>query len=86
MTGTLVVFDINPTTAWQTPPALDATDKTVAGGSGVENFDNVIINDLAGADLCTEKWVLSATAIACVEITANIARPFKTKDAFNLPS
>lgn len=73
--NTVKGFDISPPSAFTKG---DTVMDTAQGG--VENIVPVQATD---ADLCTEKWYLSETAIACVEISGDLTRKRNTGDVIS---
>ena len=76
-----VCFDIHPGSAY----AYGSSAADAADGTGVENI--AIVDNGVGeaqepkvADICTEKWRLSPTAITCVEMQAKVKRGRNTGD------
>lgn len=59
-----VCFDIHPGSAY----AYGTAAADAADGVGVENIELDASNVAETADICTEKWYVSTTAIACVEM------------------
>ena len=71
-----VCFDIHPGSAYAYGTA--AADQ--ADGIGVENIELDATNVADTTDICTEKWYLSPTAIACVEMQVKLKRKRNTGD------
>ena len=62
-----VIYDIHPTATWDsTPAALDA------------QADDNVTPTTTDTQMCTEVWRLSATSIACVEMTGSVTKPFSS--------
>lgn len=66
-------FDIHPGSSYAASNAVEDVGK-----GGTE--DITAVETVASDDICTEKWYLSATAIACVEMEANLTRKRNTAD------
>ena len=71
-------FDIHPGNA--NSGGTDTEDMTLTAVGGSNDID--IVGD-AATDLCTEKWYLSPTAIACVEMKGSLKRKRNTGDVLD---
>ena len=74
-------FDIAPATAGSGGKGSEDVFKRAADSSG--SNDRTFVGDAAAAqlvDLCTEKWYLSPTAVACVEMAGSLIRKRNTGD------
>ncbi len=75
-------FDIHPATAASSGKGSEDKFLRVSDPTGGSN-DISFVGDAAAAqavDLCTEKWYLSPTAIACVEMAGSLTRKRNTGD------
>ena len=71
-----VCFDIHPGSAYAY--GSSAADKSDSAGA-----ENITLDTSMPAedwDICTEKWKISDTAIACVEMQVKVNRPRNTGD------
>ena len=71
-----VCFDIHPGSAYAY--GSSAADKSDA--AGVENITLDAAYTPESTDICEEKWMISATAIACVEMKVKLTRLRNTGD------
>lgn len=65
--GTTIGYDIKPTANYDSP--VTVIDSTLD------------VTTVATSQICTELWKLTATSIACVEMTGSAQRKFDTGDA-----
>jgi len=71
-----VCFDIHPGSAY----AYGSSAADMSDASGVENIDLHADNVAETTDICTEKWQISPTAVACVEMKVKLSRKRNTGD------
>lgn len=71
-----VCFDIHPGSAY----AYGSSAADAADGTGVENIEIDSSITPKTTDICTEKWRLSPTSIACVEMEVKVKRKRNTGD------
>lgn len=69
-------FDIHPGSAYAF--GTSAADRTDSLGAENINLDSSYVAE--STDICTEKWYLSPTAIACVEMQVKVNRKRNTGD------
>lgn len=70
-------FDIMPGSAYQKGSTVEDIAINAAGSNDID------IVTSPWTDLCTEKWYLTATAIACVEMSGIMKRKRNTGDVTN---
>ena len=70
-------FDIMPGSTYQTGTAVEDLKINASGTNDIH------IVTAPWVDLCTEKWYLSPTAIACVEVSGLLKRKRNTGDVTN---
>ena len=70
-------FDIKPS---QTYTNSVTSEDVQQGGQNNVDFNEEDGVDVTTKDVCTEKWLLSETSIACVEITTKVKRAADTED------
>ena len=71
-----VCFDIHPGSAY----AYGSSAADMSDSAGVENVTIDASITPESTDICTEKWMVSPTAIACVEMQVKVSRKRNTGD------
>lgn len=71
-----VCFDIHPGSAY----AYGSSAADMSDSAGVENVTIDSSLTAETTDICTEKWMVSPTAIACVEMEVKVTRKRNTGD------
>lgn len=74
-----IFYDIKPVAKYDSDSTVWDTNRTLA------TSDNFSIVQTNGENLCAESWVYGDTMVACVKITGDLTRDFKTSETTNPP-